>query len=294
MNKKELKKINKKETCGGFTVNREFGKEFKEITGECATLTKVEKIRDIIAKEIDNGVITTKEETLQRRFELIHELYILGEDVQPREKTIKNYCTKCGAELTQDSKYCTECGTKIEAQEEIQPQEEVQPLKTKYDIEIPYTSSGIMMGYGTGTFGGVGAIGSRIGEGETKWRYRKCYVRENGLSIEETGDFIRFDKIESINTGEKEGILFKHINVTLELKNEKTFSFRVPQISLPLLKIIEDNMISEDNIIPENNTTVENNNSGLDELLKAKELLEAGLLTTEEFNELKIKLLNNI
>ena len=262
MNKKELKKINKKETCGGFTVNREFGKEFKEITGECATLTKVEKIRDIIAKEIDNGVITTKEETLQRRFELIHELYILGEEVQPREP-------------------------EVQPKEEVQPQEEVQPLKTKYDIKLPYTSSGLMMGYGKGALGGAGFVGSKIGEGETKWRYHKCYVRENGLSIEETGDFIRFDKIKSINTGKKEGILIKHINVCLELKNEERFSFRISPRDSSLLKIIEDN------IIPENNTTVENNNSALDELLKAKELFEAGLLTEEEFKELKIKLLKS-
>lgn len=269
MNKKELKKINKKETCGAFSVNREFGKEFKEITGECATLTKVEKIRDIIAKEIDNGVITTKEETLQRRFELIHELYILGEEVQPREP-------------------------EVQPKEEVQPQEEVQSLKTKYDIKLPYTSSGLMMGYGQGALGGAGFVGSKIGEGETKWRYHKCYVRENGLSIEETGDFIRFDKIKSINTGVEEGILIKHTNVTLELKNDKTFTFRVLRQDLSLLKIIEDNIISEDDITPENNTTVNNNDSALDELLKAKELLEAGLLTNEEFNELKTKLLNNI
>ena len=89
MNKKELKKINKKETCGTFTVNREFGKEFKKITGECATLTKVEKIRNIISAEIDNEAITTEKELLQRRFELIHELYILEEEVQPREKELK-------------------------------------------------------------------------------------------------------------------------------------------------------------------------------------------------------------
>jgi len=43
--------------------------------------------------------------------------------------------------------------------------------------------------------------------------------------------------------------------------------------------------------MPEDNTTLESNTSAMDELLKAKELLEAGLLTTEEFNNLKMKLL---
>ena len=263
-NKKELKNINKKETCGTFTANIEFGKEFARITGERATYNKIKEIRDIISKEIDTEIITTKDEILQRRYELIYELYTIKEEVEPKEK-------------------------------ELEPKEkEVEATKNKYQIELPYTSSGVMMGYGGGTFGAAGFMGSRVGEGTTKWRLQKCYVKENGLSIEETGDFIRFDKIESINTGEEEGILIKHINVCLELKNDKTFSFRVQQSDLPLLKIIEDNMISEDNIIPQNNTTVENNDSGLDELLKAKELLEAGLLTIEEFNELKIKLLNNI
>lgn len=265
MNKKELKKINKKETCGGFSVNREFGKEFRQLTGECATLTKVEKIRDIISKEIDNEVITTQEELLQRRTELVHELYILGEEVQPREKEVQPQV------------------------EEVQTKEkELEASNNKYQIELPYTSSGIMMGYGRRAFGGAGFLGSRIGEGETKWRLCKCYVKENGLSIEETGDFVRFDKIKSINTGEEEGILIKHINICLELKNEERFSFRVKSMDLSLLKIIEDN------IIPESNITVENNNSGLDELLKAKELLDAGLLTEEEFYELKYKILDNI
>lgn len=264
MNKKELNKINKKETCGAFTVNREFGKEFQKITGECATLTKVEKIRNIISAEIDNEVITTEKELLQRRFELIHELYILEEEVQPREKELEPQ------------------------EEELEIQEEkLEPPKDKYKIELPYTSSGTMVGYGAGTLGGIGMVGGRLGEGITKWRLHECYIRENGLSIEETGAFIRFDKIESINTGVKKGILIKHTNVTLELKNNQTFSFRVWEKDLSLLKIIEDNIISEDDIISENNTAVENNNSGLDELLKAKELLEAGLLTEEEFFELK-------
>lgn len=293
MNKKELKKINNKETCGAFCVNREFGKEFRQLTGECATLTKVEKIKKIIDQEINNDVITTKDELLQRRYELTHELYILGEEVEPREKELKttniinNHCSQCGAEIEGGS-YCPECGAKIDNNEKKEP------LKTKYQIELPYTCSGVMIGYGKGAFSGFGGMAGRIGEGTTNWRFHKCYVKENGLSIEETGDFIRFDKIESINTGEKEGIFIKHINVSLELKNKESFSFRIHPSDLSLLEIIEDNMMFEDNIISENNTVVSNNDSALDELLKAKELLDAGLLTEEEFYELKYKILDNI
>ena len=245
MNKKELKKISKKEICGTLTSNLKFGKEFEKITGEKATYQKIRTIRDIIDKEIDNEILTTEDEILTRRFELIYEIY---------------------TEQTND------------------PQE-MKPAKNKYKIELPYTSSGLMIGYGTGAFGGIAGMGTRLNEGSTKWRYHKCYIKENGLSIEETGDFIRFDKIESINKGEEEGILIKHINITLELKNDKTFTFRIAPMDLSLIKIIKDNMI------PEDNTTLENNTSAMDELLKAKELLEAGLLTAEEFNNLKMKLL---
>ena len=247
MNKKELKKISKKEICGTFSANIEFGKNFNRITGEKATYNNIKEIRDIIDKEIDNGKITTEDEILTRRFELIYEIH--------GEKDIETHGEK-----------------DIET-------------KNKYMIELPYTSSGLMIGYGTGAFGGIAGMGTRLNEGSTKWRYNKCYIKENGLSIEETGDFIRFDKIESINKGEEEGILIKHINITLNLKNDKTFNFRIAPGDLSLIKIIEDNMI------PEDNTTLENNTSAMDELLKAKELLEAGLLTTEEFNNLKMKLL---
>ncbi len=257
MNKKELKKISKKNICGTFTANQKFAKDFNRITGERATYNKIKEIRNIIDKEIDNEVITTEEKVLQRGYELIHENYIIGGKLQSEEKEIK-------------------------------------PVKNKYRIELPYINSGLMVGYGKEAFGGVGGIATKMGEGSTKWRFHKCYVKENGLSIEETGDFIRFDKIKSINQGEEEGMLLKHINVCLELKNDKTFSFRIMSEDLSLLEIIEDNIIPEDNITPENNNTVANNNSGLDELLKAKELLEAGLLTKTEFNELKSKILNNI
>lgn len=248
MNKKELKKISKKEICGTFSANIEFGKNFNKITGKKATYNKIKEIRDIIDNEIDNEIITTEDEILTRRFELIYEIH--GEDSQKTNNT-----------------------------------QEMKPAKNKYGIELPYTSSGLMIGYGTGAFGGIAGMGSRLNEGSTNWRYHKCYIKENGLSIEETGEFIRFDKIESINQGEKEGILIKHINITLNLKNDKTFNFRIAPTDLSLIKIIEDNMI------PEDNTTLENNTSAMDELLKAKELLEAGLLTTEEFNNLKMKLL---
>lgn len=249
MNKKELKKISKKEICGNLSINKEFGKDFKRITGKLPAWNRINKIKYTIDEEIDDGKITTKDEILTRRFELIYEFY--GEiDSQKTNNT-----------------------------------QEMKPAKNKYKIELPYTSSGLMIGYGTGAFGGIAGMGSRINEGSTKWRYHKCYIKENGLSIEETGDFIRFDKIESINKGEEEGILIKHINITLNLKNDKTFNFRISPTDLSLIKIIEDNMM------PEDNTTLDNNTSAMDELLKAKELLEAGLLTTEEFNNLKMKLL---
>ena len=273
MNKKELKKINKKNVCGTFSSNKEFAKDFQRITGKLPVFTKINKIKYTIDEEIDAEKITTKEQVLQRRYELIYEFY--GEDIENHKEEL-------------------EAQEELETQQELEAQEELEAPKTKYQIELPYTSSGVMLGYGGGTFGGAGFIGSRAGEGQTRWRYHKCYVRENGLSIEETGDFIRFDKIESINTGKEEGILVKHINVSLELKNDKTFSFRIAPRDLSLLKIIEDNMIPEDDIISEKNTTVEDNNSVLDELLKAKELLEAGLLSDEEFKELKIKLLNDM
>lgn len=250
MNKKELKKITKKEICGTFTANIEFGKNFNRITGEKATYNKIKEIRDIIDKEIDDGKITTEDEILTRRFELIYEIH--GEkDIETNE---------------------------IHREKDIE-------TKNKYMIELPYTSSGLMIGYGAGAFGGLAGMGTRLNEGSTNWRIHKCYIKENGLSIEETGDFIRFDKIESINKGQEEGILIKHININLNLKNDKTFNFRIAPRDLSLIKIIEDNMI------PEDNTTLENNTSAMDELLKAKELLEAGLLTTEEFNNLKMKLL---
>lgn len=249
MNKKELKKISKKEICGTFSANIEFGKNFNRITGKKATYNKIKEIRDIIDNEIDDGKITTEDEILTRRFELIYEIH--------------------GAKEPQKTNNT----------------QEMKPAKNKYIIELPYTSSGMMIGYGTGAFGGIAGMGSKLNEGSTKWRTHKCYIKENGLSIEETGEFIRFDKIESINQGEEEGILIKHINITLNLKNDKTFNFRIAPTDLSLIKIIEDNMI------PEDNTTLDNNTSAMDELLKAKELLEAGLLTQDEFNNLKMKLL---
>lgn len=252
MNKKELKKISKEYICGPFMGNREFGENFKRITGKLPAWNRLNKIKYIIDEEIDDGIITTKDEILERRFELIYELY--GEKEQ-------NYCVPS------------------------KKQNDLELHKDKYLIELPYTSSGMMLGYASGAFGGIVGAGSRMGEGRTEWRTHKCYVMDNGLSIEESGDFIQFNKIKSVNKGKEEGILIKHINITLELRNDKTFSFRISPRDISLLDIIEDNMIFEDNI------TIKNNNN-LDELLKAKELLESGLLTSEEFNKIKEKILN--
>lgn len=159
--------------------------------------------------------------------------------------------------------------------------------KGKVPIELPYTSSGLMIGYGTSTIGGVGVIGSKAGEGRTEWRTVNCYLVEGGLSIEETGDFINFNKIIDYHKGKENGLIIKHINITLELVNEKTFTFRVWKNNIGLLKIIDANMCGEKEYIPN-----QENMDELEQLIKAKELLEAGLLTMEEFNKLKEKLLS--
>ena len=160
--------------------------------------------------------------------------------------------------------------------------------KGQVPIEIPYTTNGVMVGYGTGTMGGIGVMGSNMGEGRTKWRTVKCFLANNGLSIEETGDFINFDKIINYHTGKPNGLLLKHINITLELVGDKTFTFRLWESNLGLLKIIDANMSGSE---PEPKIEPDNNVDSLDQLMKAKELLEAGLLTEEEFNRLKEKLL---
>lgn len=159
--------------------------------------------------------------------------------------------------------------------------------KGKVPIELPYTTNGVMLGYGTSTMGGIGVMGSNIGEGTTKWRTVNCYLVTNGLSIEETGDFIGFDKILNYHKGKTNGLLVKHINITLELVGDKTFTFRLWETNLGLLKIIDANMRKEE---PKQIEKQENTDN-IDQLMKAKELLDAGLLTMEEFNNLKKKLL---
>ena len=59
---------------------------------------------------------------------------------------------------------------------------------------------------------------------------------------------------------------------------------------MSLLKIIDANMRGNEPK-PEHKPEPDNNVDGLDQLIKAKELLEAGLLTEEEFNRLKEKVL---
>lgn len=159
--------------------------------------------------------------------------------------------------------------------------------KGKVTIELPYTSSGVMLGYGTGTRGGMWGMGSKLGEGTTEWRQYDCYLVPGGLSVEKTGDFISFDKILNYHKGERQGLLIKHTNITLELAGEKTFTFRLWDSNIGLLKIIEANMRKEE---PKQIKKQENTDN-IDQLMKAKKLLDAGLLTMEEFNKLKEKIL---
>ena len=136
----------------------------------------------------------------------------------------------------------------------------------------------------------------------------QLYIREDCIEIKkgailhnEVFAVIPFADIESINAGEEGGLLVKHVQVSINAKdNYYNIKFNNGGLNevMPVIELLEEKVnasqVNEDNIASENNNTTEDNNSGLDELLKAKELLEAGLLTEEEFYELKYKILDNI
>lgn len=252
MDKKQLKKTADKQICGKLSSNMKFAREFQNITGKSSTYGRIKEIKKIVIQEIDEEKITEEPEVLERAYEIIYELYEI-DSTNENDRSLEQIINK-----------------------------------GKVTIEIPYTSNGVMVGYGTGTFGGIGVMGSSIGEGRTRWRTVNCYLANNGLSIEETGDFISFDKIINYHKGQQNGLVLKHTNITLELVGDKTFTFRLWKSDMGLLKIIDANMRGNE---PKSEPEPDNNVDGLDQLIKAKELLEAGLLTEEEFNRLKEKLL---
>ena len=190
------------------------------------------------------------------------------------------YCEKCGNYIeNENDKYCTHCGAKVGNK----LLKTITGKNNKVLIKLPYTSGGIMVGYGFGVGKGIGGIGSRLGEGATNWRTVSCYLLDNGLSIDETGDFIPFNSIIDCHVSDEKGLIIKHNNVTLKLVDDKQFVFRVEKGYDHITNIIQTNMSGKEKAI--------DNTSNMDELMKAKELLEAGLLTEEEFNRLKEKLL---
>ena len=155
-------------------------------------------------------------------------------------------------------------------------------MKTDFIIKIPYTSSGVK---GYTNIGGA-LIGSNIGEGITKWRTTTLFVRDYGVEVKSTGQQIRFSDIVDVQTGDSKGMLIKTVNLALFLRNNEQFVMGVMTEDVDYLTdLFRANMV--DDVLEDSGST----GSNVDELMKYADLFERGLLSQEEFEEVKKRLL---
>ena len=123
----------------------------------------------------------------------------------------------------------------------------------------------------------------------TKWMKDKLLLNDDGFTIVGTGETILFNHIASINVNIKTqsdmGLL-----VTVTLKNSNNLAFRTP-ITLGFETLIKEKIANQNTSEEGFTNNAKNHSSNADELMKYAELYEKGLLTEEEFNAMKKKLL---
>ena len=157
---------------------------------------------------------------------------------------------------------------------------QVVELKSEYIIEIPYSSSGI---HGYTRVSNNVVMGTNMGEGITQWRSTKMFIREYGVEIKHTGQQIRFSDITDVRSGDDGGLLIKTTKLVLFLVNGEQFVMKVMTSDVDgLVGLFQDHINSDgsgDGV------------SNVDELMKYADLFERGLLSQEEFDEIKKRLL---
>ena len=154
-------------------------------------------------------------------------------------------------------------------------------FKSEYTIEIPYHSSGLKgytsVGHGT-------MLGANMGEGMTQWRTTKLFVRDYGVEVKHTGQQIRFSDIEDVRSGDDGGLVIKTTKFVLFLVNGEQFVMKVMTSDVDALVELFNQNISSGSVGGDGGSSV-------DDLLKYADLFERGLITKEEFEEVKRRLL---
>ena len=132
----------------------------------------------------------------------------------------------------------------------------------------------------------------------TKWVEDELLLNDDGFTISSSGQTILYENISEV-TVDKNTPTDKGFLVYICLKNSKNQLFR-SNISFRTPKALDVKVLIKDKIANQNtsDTSKENSTSNAepitsnaDELMKYAELYEKGLLTEEEFNTMKKKLL---
>ena len=222
------------------------------------------KIRKQLLKEAKNGYLTA-DTVMPRTYELIGEYFELDE-----VKTFKDLGIENNAINLEDAQNMMEL-----------------ILKKGFNATLPYVSSGVRVGQaGRNSFGGSTYLSSNFGEGRTEWKNSRVFFEEQGLRIDETEQFIHYKQIDYIDysqNSDRKGLLaLKRNAITFVMKNGDQIIMRVVSNELEAIRhCIEENM---------KNMTVENNDDEI--LLKYFDMFEKGLITREEFELKKDKLLH--
>lgn len=224
------------------------------------------KIRKQLLKEAKNGDLTA-DAVIPRSYELIGEYFDLDE-------------VKTFDDLTIETDIINHENTK-NRMEFIR--------KDGFGATLPYVTSGVRVGQAGGnSFGGATYISSNFGEGRTEWKNSRVFFEEQGLRIDETEQFIHYKQIDYIDysqNSDRKGLLaLKRNAITFIMKNGEQIIMRVVSGDLePIKQCIEEDM---------NKLAVEDNNDE-DILLKYFDMFEKGLITREEFELKKDKLLHS-
>lgn len=155
--------------------------------------------------------------------------------------------------------------------------------KQSVDVQIPYTKSGVNDALlGSAVFGKDGALLGSLTEGTVNWRYTKLLFKDEGLYIKETGQVVLYEDLKQVVLGDKH---FLNTMMTIITYNRENIILKVANFrTIALKEIIESYIPKKEEV---------ENIDVADELLKYGDLLERGLITQEEFDELKHKLLKD-
>ena len=154
--------------------------------------------------------------------------------------------------------------------------------KQRADVQIPYTKSGVNDALlGSAVFGKNGAVFGSLNEGQVSWRYTKLLFKPEGLYIKETGQVTLYEDIKQVVLGDKH---FLSTTMTIITVSGESIALKAGHyVALALKEVIESYIPKKKEI---------KSIDIADELLKYGDLLE-GLITQDEFNDLKSKLLND-